>query len=134
MLDSDIVDQSTTKIIAEFAVEYFTINDAAKLSCENCFYKPIHIRLSSKHLTLASAVFKKMLEARFKKELKLISKGYVEIALPEDNATAFLILLNLIHGRMRKVPRNIDSRTLSEIVILVDRYELLEITEFWVKS
>ena len=85
--------------------------------------------MSSKHLTLASPIFKIMLQPKFKEGLQLHSHGYAELPLPDDNPAALLILLNLIHGQFRKVPRKIDLWMLTELAVLVDKYELLETTE-----
>ena len=87
------------------------------------------MRVSSKHLTLASPIFKAMLQPKFKEGLQLHSHGYAELPLPDDNSAALLILLNLIHGQFRKVPRKIDLWMLAELAVLVDKYELLETTE-----
>ncbi|MCJ1396715.1 hypothetical protein MMC18_009607 [Xylographa bjoerkii] len=98
----------------------------------------VRIRVSSKHLTLASRVFKNMLKPGFLEGDKLHDPGYVEFLLPDDNPAALLILLNLVHGRIRTVPRKVDIVTLLELAILVDKYELLEITEmildFWLEN
>lgn len=128
---SDIIDQATAEMAAEPAIKSSTTDDAARLSDEDNVCQSISIRVSSKHLTLASIVFKKMLDAGFKEGLELSSAGYVEIPMPETDPTAFLILLNIIHGRIKKVPRKVDLFLLTEIAVLVDRYELLEITELW---
>ena len=52
-----------------------------------------------------------------------------ELPLPEDDPAAMLILLNVVHGRIRKVPCKVDFSTLTELAILIDRYELFEVTE-----
>ena len=85
--------------------------------------------MSSKHLTLASPIFKTILQPKFKEGLQLHSHGYTELPLPDDNPAALLILLNLIHGQFRKVPRKIDLWMLTELAVLVDKYKLLETAE-----
>ena len=90
------------------------------------------VRVSSKHLTLASRVFKRMLQARFKEGLELHSKGSAELPLPDDDPAALLILLNLIHGKTRKVPRKVKLSRMTELAILVDKYELFDSVELWV--
>ena len=57
--------------------------------------------------------------------------GRVEIPLPEDDPDALLILLNVIHGHMRKVPLNVDLHTLTQLAILVDKYGILEGVEIF---
>lgn len=92
-------------------------------------YQGFHVRVSSKHLILASPVFKRMLQVSFKEGQQLSSQGHTELPLPDDNPAALLVLLNLIHGQTRKVPRAVDLWMLTELAILVDKYELLETTE-----
>ena len=87
------------------------------------------IRASSKHLILASPVFKRMLQVSFREGHQLSSQGHAELYLPDDNPAALLILLNLIHGRTREVPRTIKLWTFIEVATIVDKYELLETTE-----
>jgi hypothetical protein len=89
----------------------------------------VRTRVSSKHLTLASRVFKSMLQPGFVEGNQLRSQSLAEFSLPDDNPAATLILLNLIHGKNRKVPSEISLKMLVEIAILVDKYELLETTD-----
>ena len=98
----------------------------------------VRMRVSSKHLALSSRVFKSMLQPGFLHGDKLRSQGHAILSLPDDNPAATLILMNLIHGKIRKVPLKVDVGMLSQLAILVDKYELLEITEiiqtFWFKE
>lgn len=41
----------------------------------------------------------------------------------------FLILMMILHGRTRAVPRKISSKRLSEMAVLVDYYECYEAVE-----
>ena len=66
----------------------------------------VHMLVSSKHMMLVSPVFKAMLQAStFKEGQKLSAAGKVEVPLPEDDSTAFEVVLNIIHGRNKLVPR-----------------------------
>ena len=96
---------------------------------EQDLFQAIRIRVSSKHLTLASPVFRRMLSANYKEGLHLCSQGHAELPLPDDNPAAFLVILHLIHGQIRKVPRQIGLSMLTEMAVLVDKYELLESVE-----
>jgi hypothetical protein len=89
----------------------------------------VRMRVSSKHLILASSVFQVLLRGSFGESQALRSAGRAEFQLPDDNAHAMEIILNIIHGRFRKVPRDIDSRTLTRISVLIDKYCLHEATE-----
>lgn len=87
----------------------------------------VRLLVSSKHLILASSVFKVMLSDRFKEDQTLRASGFLELPLPEDDVPAFLILLNIIHGHTRKVPRQLGLDRVAKIAILVDKYQLQEV-------
>ena len=87
-------------------------------------HQQIRFRVSSKHLTLASSVFKAMLAREFKEGATLRSTGTIDLHLPDDHPAALLICLNIVHGDSKKVPRKVDLRMLAEIAIIVDKYEL----------
>lgn len=76
-----------------------------------------------------------MLQRKFNESNILQKTGSVEIPLPDDDPDAFLILLNIIHGRVRKVPLAIDVQMFAQIATLVDKYEVHEgaemFTNFW---
>lgn len=81
------------------------------------------MRVSSKHMILASSVFEAMLQpGRFKEEIDLDSNGKAEIPLPDDDSEPFVILLDIIHGRPRKVPRVVNLHLLSGLAVLIDKY------------
>lgn len=59
--------------------------------------KEIRMLVSSRHLMLASPVFKAMLQhSNFKEGDELHSTGSVEVPLPDDDPDAFKILLDII--------------------------------------
>lgn len=89
------------------------------------------MRVSSRHLVLASPVFRAMLRRRFNESNVLRTTGSVEIPLPEDDPDIFMILLNIIHGYVRRVPLTIDIQTFAQISILVDKYDIRESVELF---
>jgi len=90
----------------------------------------VHMLVSSKHLILASPVFKAMLKGdTFKEGRTLSSSGRVEVPLPDDNVAAFIIILDIIHGRNRRVPRQVSLEMMTNLSILVDKYQMLEAVE-----
>lgn len=94
--------------------------------------KDVHMLVSSKHMTLASKVFAAMLSIHFREGSELQSRGKAEIILPDDDPDAFTILLDIIHGRTRKVPRRFDDLIpLTDLAVLVDKYQLLEAVDFF---
>ena len=94
-------------------------------------YRKVHIRVSSKHLTFASPIFKNMLDIRFEEGAMLRAQGHLELPLPEDDPASLLILLKLIHGRYKLTPRKISLEMLNEVAILVDKYQLLHSAEIF---
>ena len=92
------------------------------------------MRVSSRHMILASIVFKAMLSRDFNEGVTLEKQGVLEVPLPDDDHAALLIVLNVIHGHIRKVPRQIDLQTLTKIAVLVDKYEFHESVEWFPDS
>ena len=93
---------------------------------------PAEVRLlvSSRHMRLVSPVFKAMLQSgNFKEGRELSSAGKVEVSLPDDDPDAFIIIMDIIHGRNRRVPKVIDMETLIRIAMLVDKYQMVEAVE-----
>jgi BTB/POZ domain len=96
--------------------------------------KEIHMLVSSKHLMLASPVFKAMLQhSNFKEGDTLRSSGKVKVELPDDDPAALRILLDIIHGRVRQVPRHVNLKIMTELSVLVDKYQMLEVVELYVE-
>jgi hypothetical protein len=97
----------------------------------------IHMLVSSKHMKLASRVFKAMLSNNFSEGHALHSSGKLELPLPDDDPAAFKILLNIIHGQPRVVPHQVGLTLCSRLAATIDKYELHEVVEvfsdIWMK-
>ncbi|KAL2071710.1 hypothetical protein VTL71DRAFT_12945 [Oculimacula yallundae] len=92
----------------------------------------VHMRASSKVLSLVSCVFNKMFGPDFKEGATLKSQGSVTIHLPDDDPDCLIILLNIIHGMTRKVPRGLENPdTLVGLATLIDYYQLHEVAELF---
>ncbi|KAH7350769.1 hypothetical protein BKA65DRAFT_244389 [Rhexocercosporidium sp. MPI-PUGE-AT-0058] len=92
--------------------------------------REIHMLVSAKHLTLASPVFRAMLQhSNFKEGDELRRSGRVEVLLPDDDHVAFGIMMYIIHGRVRKIPRKVSLEVMTNLSILVDKYQTLEVFE-----
>ena len=61
----------------------------------------------------------------------LRATGHVEITMPDEDLDSMVILLNIIHGASRKVPRNVSLEVLSKLAVLVSKYGMLETVEFF---
>lgn len=98
----------------------------------------IRMRVSSRHLILVSSVFERLLKGAFAESHSLRSTGTLEIRLPEDAPKAFEIILNIIHGHTKKVPRKVAIELLTQICVLVDKYRFDEVamifTDMWFEN
>lgn len=95
--------------------------------------REVELQVSSRHLSLASKVFCQCLEG-----LPVGGKDERTIPLSHDDFGAIQILLNIIHGWTRRVPRRMDVEVLSRVVFLIDKYEFHEaaeiFTDMWSES
>ncbi|KAG6105512.1 hypothetical protein E4U14_005100 [Claviceps sp. LM454 group G7] len=123
---------------------------------QNAESNEVQFRLSSRHLALASPIFKTMLNGIWKesaapsdqskksaKTRKPPKKGSdsstrYELTATEWDDEVFLMLMNIIHGRNTLVPLSIDLTTLVKLSVLVDYYQCQEVTQFvvriWIKE
>lgn len=93
--------------------------------------QPIELRLkvSSKHLTLASRRFKKMLGGNWLEARTVHPDGCRHVNMEYFDPAALKILMDIIHGRTRKVPRSVELELLAKIAVLVDDLECYEEVE-----
>ncbi|KAK5189283.1 hypothetical protein LTR47_011802 [Exophiala xenobiotica] len=109
------------------------IHDAARTLSTETIRSEIELRVSSKHLSLASAVFDKSMEGH-----SIGDTDMRTIPLQNDDYHAMEILLNIIHGRTRRVPRRLNIEELVQVVVLIDKYEFHEavepFTDMWFES
>ncbi|KAL2195577.1 hypothetical protein P885DRAFT_79019 [Corynascus similis CBS 632.67] len=91
----------------------------------------LRIKVSSKHLVLASRVFRNKLQFGNTRAARQ-SDGRVHLRLAEGfNPSAVSIVINAIHGRGPKVPKTVDLETLTHIALFVDRFQLLDAVEVY---
>ncbi|CZT41336.1 uncharacterized protein RSE6_01061 [Rhynchosporium secalis] len=88
-----------------------------------------HMLVSSKHLMTASPVFMAMFRKGHFTEGSQLESGKAEVTLDENPPAAFKILMDILHTNTRKVPRTVDLDTLTDLALLVDKYQLLESVE-----
>ncbi|KAM7184756.1 hypothetical protein V8F33_012802 [Rhypophila sp. PSN 637] len=90
----------------------------------------LRLKISSKHLTLSSKPFKNKLQ--FRKSSQIQSDGRVHISLtPGFDPKAVTVVLNAVHGRGSKVPKNVDLNTLAKIAFFVDKFQFYESLEIY---
>ncbi|KAF5638947.1 uncharacterized protein FTJAE_5018 [Fusarium tjaetaba] len=90
----------------------------------------LEFRVSIKHLCIASPVFRKMIQGNFQ-ESQPNENGLLTIRTSDWNTQALLVLLDIIHGHHRQVPRDPDLDTIAQIGFLVDYYDCLEVVEIF---
>ena len=87
------------------------------------------MQVSSKHLSLASKVFEAMFHSKSLEGISSNNRELVTIPLLDDNFHSLQILLNIVHGLTRRVPRQVERRILLQAVVLIDKYEFYEVAE-----
>jgi len=85
----------------------------------------LRLRVSSRHLMLASTYFNRMFSNNWEEVTSCTIKA--EGWDPET----FLVLMNIIHGRTRQVPRAVSLESLAKLAVLVDYYDCLEVVEIY---
>jgi hypothetical protein len=89
----------------------------------------VKIRVSSKHLMLASSYFKHSLGSGLAESCTLQSEGHLELPMDGQGLQETLIVMNIIHNRNRQVPLKVSLNTLTKIAVLVDYLECHEAIE-----
>ncbi|CAG7561754.1 unnamed protein product, partial [Fusarium equiseti] len=93
--------------------------------------KEVEMLVSGKHLELASSIFKTMITGPFV-EGKVNSAGIRQITASNWDPEAFKIILNIIHGYHRDVPRSLSLEMLAKVTMIVDYYECNECVELYI--
>ncbi|KAG4431287.1 hypothetical protein IFR05_013231 [Cadophora sp. M221] len=92
----------------------------------------VQMRVSSKHLILASPTFRTSLGSdTYPEGRTLQNEGSLAIPLPDEDPDAMIILLNIIHGLSSKVPRQVDLNMLSKIAVTVNHRHIHEAVGIW---
>ena len=90
-----------------------------------------HFLCSKKHLTLASRRAAKLFSSQFK-EASVESDGFYHWKFEGIfNAEAFELVLKIIHGKTRDVPRSVKLDLLADIATIVDDLECHEAVAFF---
>lgn len=98
----------------------------------NKSHSQISFKVSSKHLTLASRPFNKMLLGGWKEARKEYEDGLRHVDLAEGfDSEALRTLLDILHGKTRTVPRSTTLEMLTNLAVLVDYFECHEPVEVW---
>lgn len=79
-------------------------------------------RVSSRHLTLASPVFKAALTGGWKEGIKA-QNDCLEIGAEDWDVDAMLIAMNIVHCRPSQVPLTLGLEKVAKLAVLVDYYQ-----------
>ncbi|KAF3769559.1 hypothetical protein M406DRAFT_221618, partial [Cryphonectria parasitica EP155] len=92
----------------------------------------VRIKVSSKHLSLASKHFCNKFRHLHQVQGSLEAEdGRVHITLAGYDPAAVIIVMDIIHGRGRKVPRAVDLETLAKVAVFVDAFRCAEAVEVY---
>ena len=90
-----------------------------------------HLLVSSKVLGLASPVFMAMFKRGFQEGENLFSGSLRPVHLPDDDPEAVTILCNILHLRHRLIPRVVTLETLTNMVVICDKYDCKDAVTSW---
>lgn len=85
------------------------------------------IKVSSKHLGLVSKHFRNKFQHLDDSAAE--ADGRWHVTLGGYDAAAVVIVMDIIHGRGRKVPKEVDLETLAKVAVFVDSFRCLEAVE-----
>ncbi|KAI3537971.1 hypothetical protein CSPX01_09768 [Colletotrichum filicis] len=85
--------------------------------------------VSSRHLALASRYFSTKLSGPWIEASVRVIDGCYHMEATDWDPEALLILMQIIHGKTRSVPRQVDFEMLAKLAVLVDYYDCHEVIE-----
>lgn len=91
----------------------------------------IRIRVSAKHLMLASPVLKKTLSGGWKESALFAKKGSIDLVVQGWDLEAFLLFLRIIHCQHKDLPSTITVEMLAKIAVLADYYACKDSVHFF---
>ncbi|KAK3362529.1 hypothetical protein B0T25DRAFT_524510 [Lasiosphaeria hispida] len=98
--------------------------------------EPVTFLISSRHLILASPVFKAMLTGGWNEGDKI--SGPFQVSAQDWNAEAVTIVMNVLHNHYGQVPKTVTLKMLAKIAVIVDYYKIHEafqaISQLWIDA
>lgn len=91
----------------------------------------ILFRLSSRHLVLASDYFQKLFEGNWKESGASSFSSPTVLTAEDWSREALLVVMNIIHGRSRQVPKEVTLEFLAELSVIVDYYQCHEAMDMY---
>ncbi|KAK4224368.1 hypothetical protein QBC38DRAFT_547749 [Podospora fimiseda] len=65
---------------------------------------------------------------------EMLSENFKIVSLPDEDPDAFLILLNIMHGRVCQVPVDLDLDSTEQVLMLADQYQAINLVEPWLNA
>lgn len=87
------------------------------------------LRVSSKILSLASPVMRKLLGSGFRESLNSSARRYVP--LPEDDGEALLLVCSVVHYQTEAESALLGVDALAKVATLVDKYDMSKALRTW---
>jgi hypothetical protein len=99
----------------------------------------LRLKVSSKHLCLASRRFQRMLTGQWIEANTVYDDGLRHVEIEGFHPEAYRIVMNAIHGNYRQVPRQIDDLDLlAKLALVIDDLECHEAVEinfdYWISG
>ncbi|KFZ16545.1 hypothetical protein V502_05040 [Pseudogymnoascus sp. VKM F-4520 (FW-2644)] len=92
--------------------------------------QPVQMRVSSKHLIHASCTFCTSLNS-FSAGHMLQTERNVTLTFPDEEPDVMIVLLHIIHGQNRKVPRQVSLAMLTKLAAAVNYHRIQEAVELF---
>ncbi|KAK3064938.1 hypothetical protein LTS18_001902, partial [Coniosporium uncinatum] len=103
----------------------------APLDEASVIVESVKIRVSSRHLTLASPYYSDMFKGSMKEADTFRNNGSAQVQVEDIDADALVVVMRIIHGRTREVPRTVTLEILAKIAVIVDLYQCHEAVELF---
>ncbi|PYH96904.1 hypothetical protein BO71DRAFT_319663 [Aspergillus ellipticus CBS 707.79] len=84
--------------------------------------KTFRIRASSKHLIMASPMFKSMLTSGWKEANEFRKTGFADLTTSGWDMDAFSIVLKILHGKQHEIPRFEEIEKIAKVGMIADYY------------
>jgi len=118
--------------------EELASNEVAPFTKPTIAGPELKIKVSSKHLCLASRYFRKMLRGQWMEATTIYPNGCRQVILERFDAGAFKLLMEVLHLRGAKISRSVDLDMMAKIAVLVDYFECVEamglISDMWITA
>ncbi|KAF6812009.1 hypothetical protein CMUS01_13153 [Colletotrichum musicola] len=84
-----------------------------------------------KALTRLSKVFDRMLNGGFAESRPTDKEQRWEIELPDDKPASLRILMDIMHGRVHEVPKEMGLADLWDVIVAADKYDVVHLLRPW---